>query len=103
MGSTSSLHDENSAWGPLFGKKCVHYPDLNVLFFPSFILNVGKHMCYSVENPENFPCIKPQKFVHTFGMLTVFHLFGPTFKLSSFNFGLDPPAIRGAHHSQKIS
>ena len=33
VGGNCPLHDENSAWRPIFGKKGVPYPDPNALFF----------------------------------------------------------------------
>ena len=33
LGATAPLHDENSAWRPIFGKKGAPYPDPNALFF----------------------------------------------------------------------
>ena len=41
LGATAPLHDETSAWRPLFGKKGTPYPDQNALLFLCFILNVG--------------------------------------------------------------
>ena len=62
LGATPPLHDENSAWRPILGKKGAPYPDPNALFFSCFVLN--------------FESIKAQKFLRAFGALSFHYIFG---------------------------
>ena len=41
VGGNCPLHDENSAWRLIFGKKGAPYHDPNALFFSCFVLNLG--------------------------------------------------------------
>ena len=59
------LHDENSAWRPIFGKKGAPYPDPNALFFEFCsecgetynlygVIKLKNQIIFSEKRPRNF-------------------------------------------------
>ena len=72
MRATASLHNENSAWRPLFGNKSVPYLDPNALFCQYFYLKTGKDITKTLcsGKTREFFLNKDLKFLRTFGALT---------------------------------
>ena len=102
LGATTPLHDENSAWRPLFTEKCAlrRYPMTPLFKFCD--QNVGqmyKSRRYSVQKLMNFFNQESKNFRALF----LYHPFGALFSgCPSFNFELDPRLARSGLYSMKV-